>query len=406
MSSTDLDIVESWFVSKGLPHLVERQPSAAQIWARSFPLLVACYVLVGFNALDLRRWSGTENVLVAVFVLVIAAATWIVANLARGRRPLERPHRIGTVELAVFVIGPAIPSIVTGQYFDALQTALTAVGVLAFVWAVTSYGVGALLGWAAHRAAGQVMEISNAVARALPLLLLFTTFLFINAEVWQVAGTLRGTVFVADVGVFFVLGTLFTLSRVPLFTKELNRFDSWAEIHDVAEPTPANRLARRVGVEPGERVESATELRPRQRFNVALVTLFPQAILITMVGVALTGFFVLFGFLAVSEATVVSWTQLDTVHVIARVHHGGRALVVTEPAIRVATFLGAFSAMYFTVVLATDATYRDEFAQDVGPAVRQALAAHAVYRRALAAEGDVRPATSGASGAPAARMGR
>ena len=33
--------------------------------------------------------------------------------------------------------------------------------------------------------------------------------------------------------------------------------------------------------------------------------------------------------------------------------------------------------MYFTVVLSTDATYRDEFAEDVAPELRQALAVRA-----------------------------
>ena len=50
------------------------------------------------------------------------------------------------------------------------------------------------------------------------------------------------------------------------------------------------------------------------------------------------------------------------------------------PLLRVAAFLGAFSAMYFTVLLSTDATYREEFADDVAPQLRQALAVRCVYR--------------------------
>jgi hypothetical protein len=34
------------------------------------------------------------------------------------------------------------------------------------------------------------------------------------------------------------------------------------------------------------------------------------------------------------------------------------------------------------VLLSTDATYRDEFAEDVAPQLRQALAVRCVYRRA------------------------
>ena len=49
-----------------------------------------------------------------------------------------------------------------------------------------------MLRWGAQRGRGQLTGLGPLVARALPLLLLFTTFLFINAEVWQVAGTLDG----------------------------------------------------------------------------------------------------------------------------------------------------------------------------------------------------------------------
>jgi len=40
-----------------------------------------------------------------------------------------------------------------------------------------------------------------------------------------------------------------------------------------------------------------------------------------------------------------------------------------------------FSGMYFNVVLATDATYQAEFADDVRPEIRQALAVRRVYQR-------------------------
>ena len=61
---------------------------------------------------------------------------------------------------------------------------------------------------------------------------------------------------------------------------------------------------------------------------------------------------------------------------------GDRILVLSEPLVRVAAFLGAFTAMYFTVLLSTDATYRDEFAEDVAPELREALAVRCVYHRA------------------------
>ena len=66
------------------------------------------------------------------------------------------------------------------------------VGLLALIYLWSSYGIGPLLRWGAQRGQGQLTGLGSLVARALPLLLLFTTFLFINGEVWQVAGTLEG----------------------------------------------------------------------------------------------------------------------------------------------------------------------------------------------------------------------
>ena len=120
----------------------------------------------------------------------------------------------------------------------------------------------------------------------------------------------------------------------------------------------------------------------RQRFNIGMVTIFSQAIQITLVALTLTGFFVLFGVLAIPEDTIAAWTGLETVHVMQQFDLGGRTAVLSEPLIRVAAFLGAFTGMYFTVLLSTDATYREEFAEDVGPQLRQALAVRCVYREA------------------------
>ncbi len=363
----------------GLPHFVEHRDSATAIWGRALPLLVVAYLLLGLNALDVREWSLAENLLAAGFVIIGAIVTWLVANRLRGRPWFDRPRRIGAAELAVFVLVPAVPSLVLGQWGDALQTVLTAIAILAVLWAITSYGVFALLRWAWQRTLAQLPLLLRVVVRALPLLLLFTTFLFINAEVWQVAGTLTGFVYVAVLAIFFFLGAVFTISRIPALMRDLNRFDSWGEVADLTGATPAAPLLDELhpALDTAPAVDRPTM---RQRLNIGLVTIFSQAIQITFVGLAITGFFVLFGFLAIPEDTAMSWTALDSVDVLASWDVGDRTLVVTVPLLRVAAFLGAFSAMYFTVLLSTDATYRDEFADDVAPQLRQALAVRCVYR--------------------------
>jgi hypothetical protein len=368
--------LERWFVERGLPHFVDSEDSAAVIWGRAVWLLVVAAVLRGFGALDVRNWSLGENLAAAAIVIVLLVGTWVASNLVRRRPALGVPRLIGPVELGLFLLIPALPAAVFGQWRDALEAIAIGVAVLALIYFITSYGVVPLLGWAGSRAIAQLAVLGGLVVRALPLLLLFTTFLFINAEVWEVAGTLDGLVYVAVLGIFFLLGAVFVLSRVPVLMRDLSTFDDWSEIEPLVADTPAALVEHPIsGPHPPD------PLSMRQKLNIGLVTVFNQAIQITLVALALTGFFVLFGFLAVSEATALGWTGLDDVNVLVSLSVGDRPLVLSEPLLRVAGFLGAFSGMYFTVVLTTDATYRDEFAEDVAPTLRTALAARAVYRQ-------------------------
>ena len=184
--------------------------------------------------------------------------------------------------------------------------------------------------------------------------------------------------YIAVLGVFFLLGATFVLTRIPPLMRSLNTFESWAEVTALADGTPAAGVL-------DDRADPPPADRPavRQRINIGLFTVFSQAIQITLVGTRPD---------RVLRPLRVPrrprgrprWPgrRSTDVHVVARWNIGGRALVITDPLLRVAGFLGAFGAMYFTVLLSTDATYREEFADDVAPQLRQALAVRCVYRAA------------------------
>ena len=150
-----------------------------------------------------------------------------------------------------------------------------------YIW--SAYGLGPLLRWGTRRARRQVASLGSLVARALPLLLLFNTFLFINAEVWEVAGTLTGLAYVIIIATFFGLGATFALSRVPGILRAANRFESWPDIDRRLTGTPAAPFAPVGADDP----EPNDPLRLRQRLNMALLVLFGQALQITLVTAAL-----------------------------------------------------------------------------------------------------------------------
>jgi hypothetical protein len=76
------------------------------------------------------------------------------------------------------------------------------------------------------------------LARALPLIALLVTFLFLTTEVWQTAGTLGGPPYWIALALFPVVGTLFIPARLPREVDELNNFEGWAEIGPLVEATP------------------------------------------------------------------------------------------------------------------------------------------------------------------------
>jgi hypothetical protein len=353
----DLRAIEFWFVERGVPHFVERKTdgSALDAWTRALPLLVVAYLLQGLNALNLAEWSFERNLSVAVAVITMLLAAWVLSNRLRGVPAFARPTDIDAPELALFLFVPAVPALLFEQTGDAIQSVLSAAVLLAAIYIWSSYGLGPLTRWGLRRGRNQLTGLGSLVARALPLLLLFNTFLFINAEVWEMAGTLNGWAYVVVILTFASLGVTFALSRVPGVIRAMRSFESWSDIDE-------------------------DRLRLRQRFNIGLIVLFGQALQITLVTVALTGFFIGFGFFAITETTTLGWTRLDEVHALTDWSFGGRPLILSEPLLRVSVFLGSFSGMYFTVVLTTDDTYRTEFADDVGPEVREALAVRSAYR--------------------------
>ncbi len=366
--------IEQWFIRRGVPHFIDDYAPTTDIWNRSLPMLFIAYIAGGLNALNLGDWTWQRNIVTALVVVVVLVAGWAVTNLTRHRHAFDVPEVVGTPELGLFLIGPTIPSLVFGQVGDAFQALVEGAAILVIIYLATSYAVIALVGWAIRRSAAQLPTLASLVVRALPLLLLFTTFLFINAEVWQLAGRLAGLPYAATLAIFFVLGAVFVLSRVPGIMRGLATFDTWEAVRVAAMGTPADIVGM-----PREGTPPTFVLSRRQRINAALVTVFSQALQITFVALLLTMFFVLFGFLAIPEETAQAWTQLTEVHVLATFEVSGQALVISEPLLRVAGFLGAFTGMYFTVVLSTDSTYRDEFADDVGPQIRQALAVRVAY---------------------------
>ena len=373
--------IERWFIRRGVPHFIDDYSAGRDIFTRSIPALIVAYVLGGLTALDIYRWSAWRNVAVAFGILAMLLVAWAMANLIRRHPLLERPQRVGRSELAVFVLGPALPSLVFGQQWgDALQATCVGLAVLGVIYVTTSYALVPLLRWACVRLVGLLAALGGLVARALPLLLLIVTFSFLSAEVWEMAGTLPVAVYPLVVGLFVVAGVAFLASRLPSEIGMVGQFETWDEVRTLLAGTPAEAC-----VLPCEGVPPPAGLSRRQWVNLALVSLFTQGVQITLVAVTMGAFLSLFGFFALPAATIANWTHQDHVDVWFGLAWGGRDLVVSTQLFQVAGFLAVFTGFYFTVVLVTDDTYRHEFRDDGVTELREALAVRCAYRHEMEA---------------------
>ena len=361
---------EAWFVRRGLPFFVEgrRLDVNALVHGRSLAVLVLVY----FGSLLLavpgdEPW--TIRLAFAGIGLGLLLAVWAVTNLIRHRRAMERPRRVGLVELAVFVFGPAGVVLALRRDGDmALGTLLADATVLGLVAAVEILDVGPIARWAVARTFQELGSLFPLVTRALPMLLLFTTFLFINTEVWQVASSLSRPVLWLAVAFFGALAVGFLLGRLP---EEVAAVNDGMGQDVVARALPGTPLE---GLEPALGEVSPAPLTRRQRVNLLLVLLIAQIAQVVLLATAVWMFFLVFGRVAISEGVIRSWVgePAPSPPLLGRLGFSNELL-------QVSIFLAAFSGLYFTVYAVTDATYREQFFTEISSELETAVGVRAAY---------------------------
>ena len=139
-----------------------------------------------------------------------------------------------------------------------------------------------------RRVGEQLAAAVDLLARAIPLLLLFSVVLFVNTEMWQVFAGMNGATVVATTVLLVVVGSAFLGVRLPREVAQVER--------EVAAGPP---------------------LEPRQRINVGLVLFVTQALQIGLVAVAVGAFFMAFGALVVSAEVMESWTGTSGQQILA-----------------------------------------------------------------------------------------
>jgi hypothetical protein len=241
------------------------------------------------------------------------------------------------------------------------------------LYALRALKASVIAGWAMRRAFGSLGLLLPLATRALPMLLLFITFLFINADVWQVAARLHGGILWSTI-LFFALAAIGFL--VPRLAQELDHFDDSIHTDDLlqsARGTPLEQAAAELVATEEIDLPEQAQVTGLQMVNLVIVLVVAQVVQVLLLSVAVFLFFIVFGVVAIQETVIEGWIGTHATY------PPGPEIVSIE-LIRVSTFLAGFSGFYFTVVAITDELYRKEFFTVIMDELARAVGARVVYR--------------------------
>lgn len=310
---------------------------------------------------------------------------WFVPGERERARAALRPRR--TVPVVVLVglaaVGAAVGlTWLTGKASFAPAT-LTLIAVLAvLVYGVTALRARPLVTWAVRRTLHSARQLVPMVTRALPLLLLFVTFLFINGEVWDLSAELDGSVLWLTTLLFAGVAVLFLLVRLP---EEVDRVDDALDASLLLRATRGTPIeaetARLLRERPDLPLERYGDVPGWERRNLILVLLVTQAAQVLLLALSVFGFFLVFGGVVMTREVQEGWVGGE-IHALPWLTNLSVELV------QVSVFLAAFSGLYFAVGVITDDTYREQFFSEVLAELERAVGVRAAYLALREESGD------------------
>ena len=372
---------ETWFARNGLPRFVDDYNSGEHIWTRAVPAMIVVLAVQFSSALWSALSSGSR--VLPVFTVAVAVLALVLVGLWSKRRRgywFAPSERVGWPVLLGFVAAGALPDAIQyGRRIEGVDitwqtvvaSLLLQVLLLGVIYFVTRFALLAMAGWAIRQTARSAGDLYAVATKALPLLLIVMIVLFINTEMWQVAGSLDGPVLWGSSGLLLIFGVLVTLDRTRDQIATLRLDAPIDEVRAACARTPMGAVVQGM-----QEVGDAHLQRPQRRAMV-IAALSTQVIQAALIGLLVWAFFIVFGVVAITAPVQQAWLgdlgSADVFWTIGQDHVLSRALI------RVATFLGAFAAFYTTVYAASDPVYRASFSEDVGASLQQAVDVRRAY---------------------------
>jgi len=288
-------------------------------------------------------------------------------KVRRGLSP-ARLLPVAGIALLLGAVGGTVLGLLVTDVSVGIVTGLWVFGLVLAGYAATTLRMRVIARWAFGRTFRSLGMMFPLVTRALPLLLLFVTFLFINTEVWMVANSLDGGVLALADMFFAAMAVGFLLVRLP---EEMDRVDDDVDPQRLTARTvgtPVAGAAEEVfGGTEESRLREVVEVTGLQKWNLVLVLLISQAVQVLLLAATVLVFFLVFGSVVMQPEVVEAWVGAEEYTDVA------------GPLLKVSVFLAGFSGLYFTVGAVTDETYRQQFFTSVTKELERAVAVRAVY---------------------------
>lgn len=392
-----LDDVEKWFIKRGLPHFIENYKATEDVFNRALPLFVVLVVVQMGLELTSKTVTWKDRLIGGGIGLAAVVVVILVANLVRQPRRWYRwPRKIGPAEITLLVLlGPVVGKLSGASWGAVVADFFANIGVLALVYLLTAYAILPVLKWALRHSFEELGNLGNLASKALPMLALFGTFLFLNVDMWHIASSFEQRSQLWFTTLFFAgITFLFLMVRLPGEVKNLQGEYYLEAVVAASADTP---LHEHVGDLDDELPQLRTDRR--QRVNMLFVLAFTQVIQILLLSVVVFVYFVSLGKLAVTDGQVADWLKTPECsvkqpnlavediqrlcgfteeqakswkHIIdpgtlfgfsARIP--GTNLAFSEPLLRTAILLTTFSAFFFAVSAVTDEAYRKDFFESI-----------------------------------------
>lgn len=325
-----------------------------------------------------RRRSRPDQDAVAVTERWFLAngLAYFVPDERRAAREALQPRRALPLVGAVLVVGAVLGGLL-GWLSDqvsvapALLLSLTVGAGLAYL--SRTLRAGPILRFAAARTVTSVRLLASTLTRALPLLLVFVAFLFINAEAWQMTASLTFATHWVVALLLLGSGVVFLLVRLPEEVDELDDAVDDAFLRRTCAGTPMEDECARLIADPDADPAAFAQVQGFERWNLILTLLVIQLVQVLLLVVAVFAFLVFLGSIIMNQETQLSWTTLEATHHVPYLDS------VSIELVKVSLFLSAFSGLYFTVNAVTDDSYRQQFFSLVTRELERAVGVRAVY---------------------------